>query len=104
MGLGPEGGGKVKIRADHLARLKTLIDGVLAAQVGGAAGVVEAYETGNFPRSNLVNDLQKRFCFDLWYAAMRGSNPLVRELYQYLNDEHLFTALKSICPRVVRKY
>lgn len=64
--------------------------------------VVTAYETGNFPRSDKVKDLQKRFCWDLFYYARLER--FSHDRFKGLNDEHLFTALRKICPKVERKY
>lgn len=61
--------------------------------------LVTKYETGNFPRSEKVKDLQTRFNFDLFYATQ--SNQIVPP---ELMDDHLATALKHICPKVTRKY
>ena len=89
----------MKIRKEHLEILKIEIDQVLAKY----PNLVNEYESGQFPRSEKVKDLQKRFCFDLLYGA--GMNKFVcDELYQYMDDSHLYTALKSVCPQVSRNY
>lgn len=66
--------------------------------------IVSDYETGNFPQAERVKDLQKRFCFDMaWYAEL---NPFFCKLYRTedVNDDHIYTALKRICPKVTKKY
>ena len=57
----------MKISPEHLEHLRKEIGAVILAH--GEAALVAAYEAGNFPRSDKVEDLQKRFCFDLYYAA-----------------------------------
>ncbi len=65
--------------------------------------LVQKYEVGDFTRANKVKDLQRRFCFDVWYFA--GLARFARKyLYSYMNDDHIYTALKSILPIVERKY
>lgn len=64
--------------------------------------VIEAYETGNFPRAELVKDLQMRFCFDMLYRA--NVTDLMKELYTYLNDDHIYTALKAALPKIERRF
>jgi hypothetical protein len=89
----------VKVKPEHFAHMQREIQRVLSKY----PNVVEAYERGNFPRADRVRDLQKRFCFDLLYAA--GLLPFVVEhVYTYANDEHVYTALRRMCPVVTRKY
>lgn len=53
--------------------------------------------------SDKVKDLQKRFCSDIFYAAKLPSH-FISDFYKYGNDENLYTALKMICPKVIKKY
>ena len=92
----------MKIKKEHLEYMQKEIQ-QLIEKSGGESFVVEKYETGQFPNSEKVQDLQQRFCFDLLHAS--GLTSFVcKEIYSYANDAHLFTALKSICPNVIRKY
>lgn len=59
-----------------------------------------AYLTGNFPRADKVKDLDKRYRWDLLYmsrlkigdgAGMQGDI----NLYAYMDDSHIDTALRS---------
>lgn len=53
------------------------------------------YRNGDFPRAELVKDLNKRYRWDL--ARMSGFR--VWEAYdEGLNDSHIDTALRSIVP------
>jgi hypothetical protein len=89
----------MKIKNEHLQILRDGINKVLEKH----PNVIETYENGHFARSGKVKDLQTRFCFDLLKAS--GLNDFVcKTLYQYMNDTHIKTALKSICPTVERRY
>ena len=70
---------------------------------------IKAYETGNFSNSASVKDLQKRFCFDLLYASRVKIGDGIGimgdiNLYSYMNDEHIYTAIKSFAPKLTRKF
>jgi len=89
----------MKIKSEHLKHLKEAIDSTLAKY----PNLVEEYEQGRFPRSDKVTDLQRRFCFDLSYGS--GLNKFIcEELYTYMDDSHLYTALKKVCPVVTKRY
>ena len=91
----------MKITKEHLDFMKQEIDSFLDKQ--GREAVIEAYETGKFPRSERVKDLQTRFNFDLMYCAKL--TPFICEtIYKYAHDEHIATALKAICPKVTKRY
>lgn len=91
----------MKIKQEHFQHIKTEIENIL--QKYGQDRLVAEYEAGKFPRSEKVTDLQTRFCFDLMFGA--GLSKWVSDnLYSYLTDEHILTALKAICPKVERKY
>jgi hypothetical protein len=88
----------MKIKPEHLAHMKQAIDDTLSTHNPNGE-LVAYYEREEFARANKVGDLQKRFCFDLMYGA--GLTHFVcKELYPYLNDNHIYTALKSICPKI----
>jgi hypothetical protein len=92
----------MKIKPEHLTHMKAVIDKFIEAN-GGKEVLIEKYETGDFPRSETVKDLNTRFCFDMLYRA----NLLlwvIDNIYPYANDAHIETALKSILPKLVKKY
>ena len=91
----------MKVKPEHLAALKVKID-TFIGECGGWDTIVYDYENGLFARADKVKDLQKRFCFDVMNYA--GTYDEVQRVYEYANDDHLFTALKAICPTVNRKY
>ena len=84
----------MKMNQSHLELLETAINEVLI-QFPNAR---ENYRNGNFPRSDKVKDLNKRFRWDLFYSAIRKcpSSMTTSSLYTYLNDNHIDTALRSI--------
>jgi len=92
----------MKISPEHLLKLKTFID--TAINKYGETYLIERYQAGNFPRSEHVKELQTRFCFDLLYSVAGASEFVRAELYSYMNDAHLLTALKRVCPKVTRHY
>ena len=89
----------MKIKTEHYNKLKTAIDLVL----NGYPDIVSDYEAGLFSRSDKVKDLQKRFCFDLLFGTGLSSW-VSKELYSYLDDTHIYSALKSMTPKLVRGY
>ena len=90
----------MKITQGHYDAMKKAIDTELEKY--GKEKTVAIYESGNFPRSERVKILQRRFCFDMMHFA--DISPLISEIYEYANDDHIYTALKKICPKVERKY
>ena len=89
----------MKITKEHLQVLNEEI----ALVLNKYPQLVAEYESGQFARAEAVKDLQKRFCFDLMYGA--GLTRFVCDtLYKYMNDDHLYTALKAVCPKVTRNY
>ena len=69
--------------------------------------IITLYETGQFPRSDRVKDLNKRFRWDLfWFVMKRRSNSITIEFdnLKYLNDIHIDTALRKIVPQIIRQY
>lgn len=87
----------MKIVPEHLEHMRREI-----ARVATPENIL-AYESGNFPRASACSDLQTRFNFDLLVAA--GLTPWIcKNVYPYANDDHLASALRSICPKINRKF
>jgi len=86
----------MKMKQEHFDYIEKEIN-IILEKYNDEGQLVERYRSGNFPRAKAVKDLQKRFCFDLYYGAglARWS---CDNLCTYLNDEHIYTALKKICP------
>lgn len=92
----------MKIKQEHFEHMKREIDRK-AEELGGWPVLVERYETGQFERADQVRDLHMRFGFDMFFAAI-PSKWVCDELYPYLNDSHIRSALREICPKVTRRY
>jgi len=90
----------MKIKPKHFEHIKTEIDAVLL-KYNQDDRLVEEYRQGLYPRADKTKDVQRRFCFDVMYGA--GLSGFVCDkLYPYLNDDHIYTALKAICPAIER--
>ena len=88
----------MKMIPEHFDHMKREIDAVLF-QYNQGNKLVEEYQSGDYPRAESTKDVQRRFCFDLMYGS--GLSQFASDhLYPYLNDDHIFTALKAICPKV----
>ena len=88
----------MKIKQEHFGHLKAEIETVLL-KYNQDNKLVEEYQRGDYPRAESTQDVQRRFCFDVMFGA--GLNKFVCDsLYPYLNDDHIYTALKAICPKV----
>lgn len=96
----------MKIKALDFEKLKQCIETTLNHY--GKDKLVKQYQSGQFVNSNKVNDLQMRFCFDILHLTSRdiaGFRDFINKtLYEYMNDDHLYTALKLICPKITRQY
>jgi hypothetical protein len=90
----------MRVKKEDYDALKAAIDACLLSV--GESELVEHYESGRFLNSDKVHDLQKRFCWDVVYRAALGR--VCIGIYEYANDDHIYTALKRICPKVTRRY
>jgi hypothetical protein len=89
----------MKMKVEHFEYLQSEIEKALVKY----PNVIHEYETGQFPRSEKVKDLQTRFNNDMKFGA--GLNRFICDtLYPYLDDTHINTALNKICPKVERKF
>jgi len=64
--------------------------------------VSEEYSNGRFVRSEKVKDLNKRFRWDLFWASTSVS--FRDALSDYLNNDHIDTALRRIVKPIERNY
>jgi len=88
----------MKIKQHHFDYLKSQIDQTLATY-NQHNELVREYEHRLFSRAESTKNIQRRFCFDVLWGS--GLNKFVCDnLYPYLNDDHIYTALKSICPTI----
>ena len=89
----------LKITKYHFHVLHDAIHGLLADR----PDLVGLYESGQFRNSNKVKDLNKRFRWDMLQCSV-GSSWVCSNLYGYMNDSHVDSALKKIVPTIERKY
>lgn len=90
----------MKCKQEHYQAIKETLDEFLSRV--DIDTKITLYETGSFPRADKVKDLQKRFCFDVLYQV---SLPFeFNELYKYMTDDHIYTVLKKLLPKVTRRY
>ena len=74
----------MKITKDHYNRLQTLINNVIIANPGSK----QLYQDKNLS--------MMRYRWDLYHNATSQDRPLTSELYKYLDDNNIDTALKAI--------
>lgn len=89
---------ELKINSEHLEILRKEVEQVLAVH-NSRGEMVAAYERGEFHNAEKTKDLQQRFCFDILYGTGLTSW-VCRTLYEYLDDSHIYSALRSLCPVV----
>lgn len=82
----------LKIKAEHLQKLKVGIQRL------DTPTQRHRYINGDFSRAAQTKDLDKRYRWDLYWAASRGDSGCHSELCAYLNDDHIDSALRSIIP------
>lgn len=78
----------MKVKPEHVQALRALIEPLDTERVR------EAYRNGRYPRAELTKDVNRRYRWDLMWAA-KAYNVVKDHGY---NDEHINTALKSIVP------
>ena len=92
----------MKMEKEHFDYMRKEID-LFLNTTPNLLDYVHSYEEGEIERADRVKDLQMRFCFDtMRYAGL--TKWVCDTLYTYLDDTHIYTALKAICPSVHRKY
>lgn len=93
----------MKVTKEHTRILKRGIDRVLSDN----PDAVERYEKGKFYKSESVKDLQRRFCFDLYHASgvtIGDGVGTSGDIIGNYNDDHIYTALKTVCPKITKQY
>lgn len=79
----------MKIKAEHFDKIKGMIAPLDTEEMR------QNYRDGNFPRSDKVKDLNKRYRWDLFWAA--GCTTVLNDMYgDGLKDAHIDTALRKI--------
>lgn len=84
----------MKVTAEHLAVIREAIEstGYMTDE-----GIRERYRRRDIPRGDAVQDIDKRFRWDLYWAAARRTGGLPDSTDGY-NDAHIDTALRAIVP------
>jgi len=85
----------MKIKKVHLDFIKKECLDVL----NDNPNAISNYEQGKFPRSEATKDVQLRFNFDVFRAAIKSSW-VCDNLYSYLDDTHIKSALNSFMPKL----
>lgn len=81
----------MKIKLEHFEQLKALIEPL------DAPTLRTRYLNKDFPRSDNVKNPDMRYRWDLMYMIpLCARRELFYEMYQYLNDDHIDTALRRI--------
>lgn len=78
----------MRISSEHLEAMRELISPL------DNEDRREKYRNGDFPRSELTKDVNRRYRFDLMWAA-KAYNVFGDTEY---DDSHIYTALRSIIP------
>ena len=78
----------MKVTPAHYAQLKAALVTYLADHVLTMDGIIDQYQ--------LMDLSHRRMCFDITYAVKPISRLVVDEIYQYANDDHLYTAMSRI--------
>ncbi len=85
----------MKMTKEHFTALRDLIEeNFLTSEI------VEKYETGKFPLSNRVKDLNMRFRWDLFWSVSEDWGVQAGIYF----DSHIDTALRKIVPTITRRY
>tara|TARA_R110000772_G_scaffold135763_1_gene244337 strand:+ start:77 stop:358 length:282 start_codon:yes stop_codon:yes gene_type:complete len=93
----------MKFTTEHLTKLKAAIDTVLEKH----PNAIYEYEHGHMHSPDKVKCLQTRFCYDLMYASkfkIGDGIGIQGDINGDYNDSHILTALKAVCPKVIRQY
>ena len=89
----------MKIKQEHLQHMKQECLSLLDKN----PNIINQYETGQIPRADRVKNLQVRFNSDVMYHA--GLTKWICDnLYSYMDDTHIASALRLFMPAVTRKY
>jgi hypothetical protein len=83
----------MKMKPEHYQSLKHAIDAFLEAY----PEIPDRYRNGDYPNADRTKELNRRFRWDLFWAVRHEFDV---ELWDYLLDEHIDTALRRIVPEL----
>lgn len=89
----------MKIQEAHFNRLKL---GYQKATTNREQEAIEKYQTGTFSNAEKIW-LQSRFIWDVFHCITQNDKTLLNELHTYLEDQHIFTAMKRIVPSITMR-
>ena len=91
----------MKITQKHYAKLKNLFVQVEPLSKYTIQHLEEVYTKDHASGALKANDINKRLRWDLWACIKQEERvKLVNELYTYMNDDHIDSALKQIIKEI----
>lgn len=84
----------MKIKQEHYNFLKEKMKVTLHSK-----GLTGKQIINDYIIKKIGNDHTKRACFDVLYAS-NLSNFICKELYSYMNDDHIYSAIKKIMQEI----
>ena len=88
----------MKITQAHYDRLKSMYTSTDALSKNTFSHIQGVYVDEHRRGAIKAKDIQKRCRWDLfWCVSQDVRGPFMRELYEYLNDDHIDSALRKIC-------
>ena len=88
----------MKMKKEHFDEIKSRIGKLFLTN----KHLVDLYESAEFPQAEKIKDLQTRFNFDIFYYVTPGKW-VSDNLYPYLDDSNINTALNQILPKLDEK-
>lgn len=88
----------LKMKKEHQEQLREYIEDFLNDY--GWQRAIDQYETGNFRNSTVTKNIQLRFIWDVFYAAVPYKF-VSEELFPYLDDGNIYNAVKKFFPTLV---
>lgn len=88
----------MKMKPEHQERLLSACKAACAHMGRDIPTVFQLYkEASAMPHSRVYQKNHVAICmWDIFHAAMKNDNTLLNDLYAYLNDSHIETALKKV--------
>lgn len=91
----------MKIKKIHYDYIEKEINSILKDD----PDLINRYENWYFARSNVVNDINVRFRWDLYRYCYRNIfDNAFKDSLCYLKDTHIDTALRNIVPNIKNKH
>lgn len=87
---------KMKIKKEHYKELKTMIKDVLKRDNTSVGKILAHYE-----KHNIGNNPKIRVMADIVHTCPKGTKFICKELYPYIDDTHIQTALQSILKELI---